>query len=221
MATTKARQAFNTSATEIRRLIAIHSDLGGTGPGRRYQLEVLNKSAIVLITAIWEAFCEDLAAEAVDHLVSYVDSADDVPTELKKRIAAVVKNEKHELAVWKLADDGWRDVIRARLSELTAERNWNMNTPKSDQVDRLFADALGLASISASWKWPGMTAERARKKLDEFIALRGAIAHRGKSAKTCRKVQVTNYFEHVKRLAGRTGTRVRAFIRATTGRRLV
>jgi hypothetical protein len=29
---------------------------------------VLNKSAIVLLTAFWEAYCEDLAAEALNHV---------------------------------------------------------------------------------------------------------------------------------------------------------
>ena len=43
-------------------MIEIHVLLGGSGQGRKYQLEVLNKSAVVLITAIWEAYCEDIAA---------------------------------------------------------------------------------------------------------------------------------------------------------------
>jgi hypothetical protein len=220
MATTKARRAFNESAADVERLLAIHAAIGGTGPGRRYQLEVLNKSAVVLITAIWEAFCEDLAAEALDHIVDNVDAADELPLNLRKAIAVRLKKAPHELAVWDLADDGWKAVIRGRLAELTSERNWNMNTPKSDKVDQLFTDAIGLASISDAWKWPKMTPEHARKKLDGYVSLRGAIAHRGKSATTCRKVQVNDYFKHVKRLAGRTGTRVRAFVRATTGKRL-
>src|SRR5205085_133520 len=105
---------------------------------------------------------------------------------------------QHELAIWDLADDGWKAVVRTRLSDLTAERNWNMNTPKAEKVDQLFADAIGLSSISNAWKWPSMAPDRARKKLDRFVALRGAIAHRGKSAATCRKAQVNDYFKHVK-----------------------
>ena len=213
----KARKAFDQSADDVTRLIAIHTDLGGKGPGRRYQLEVLNKSAIVLITAIWEAYCEDIAEEAIEHFVNSVSSATELPKELKKSIATRLKNAQHELAVWDLADDGWKTVVRSRLKELTAERNWNMNTPKSQNVDQLFADAIGLHSISHAWKWPKMTPDRARKKLDTFVALRGAIAHRGKSAATCRKAQVNDYFKHVKRLVGKTGGRVNAFVRTVTG----
>ena len=174
----------------------------------------------MLITAIWEAFCEDLAEEAVEHLVNNVEAASDLPKELRKVIAVQLKKAPHQLAVWDLADDGWRAVVRARLAELTSERNWNMNTPKSENVDKLFAEATGLQSISDSWKWPGMTPDRARKKLDGYVSLRGAIAHRGKSAKTCRKAQVNDYFKHVRKLVGRTGTRVRAFVRSVTGKRM-
>jgi hypothetical protein len=56
---------FRTSLLDIERLRSLHRDIGGPAPGRRYGLEVINKSAIVLITAIWEAFCEDLASEAL------------------------------------------------------------------------------------------------------------------------------------------------------------
>ena len=38
--------------------------------GRRYHLEVLNKSAIVLVTSFWEAYCEDIAAEGLAHIVN-------------------------------------------------------------------------------------------------------------------------------------------------------
>lgn len=51
--------AFDESRKDIDRLLEIHQRLGGKGKGRRHQLEVLNKSAIVLISAIWEAYCED------------------------------------------------------------------------------------------------------------------------------------------------------------------
>jgi RiboL-PSP-HEPN len=57
----------------------LHSEIGGTSPGRRYGLEVLNKSAVVLITAIWEAFCEDLASEAVEFVVDNAKKAELLP----------------------------------------------------------------------------------------------------------------------------------------------
>jgi hypothetical protein len=67
----KARAAFDKNCADIDRLMEVHTAYGGTGAGYRHQLEVLNKSAIVLLCAIWEAYCEDLAAEAVEHIVAH------------------------------------------------------------------------------------------------------------------------------------------------------
>src|ERR1700733_15052449 len=104
----KAREAFKENASDIERLLEIHEDIGGDAQGRRYRLEVLNKSAIVLITAFWEAYCEDLAAEAVKHLVDNCEKADKLPLDLRKRIAKELKDDRHELAVWTLAGDAWK-----------------------------------------------------------------------------------------------------------------
>jgi len=68
--------AFRQSCQDINRLVKLHTRVGGDAPGRRFGLEVLNKSAIVLITAIWEAYCEDLASEAVKHIVTHAKGAE-------------------------------------------------------------------------------------------------------------------------------------------------
>jgi hypothetical protein len=63
----EAQKSLDANLKEIERLLALHTMVGGKTKGRRYGLEVLNKSAIVLITAYWEAYCEDIAAEAGRH----------------------------------------------------------------------------------------------------------------------------------------------------------
>jgi len=213
----QSRRAFDNSAEDVKRLLEIHSDLGGDATGRRHRLEVLNKSAIVLITALWEAYCEDLASEALEHLVSRVAEASTLPRELKKRIAREVKAETSDLAMWDLADSGWKAKTRGRLATLTEERNRRLNTPKTANIDQLFADAIGLTLVSDRWHWPNMTVDTARKKLDAFVSLRGAIAHRGKDSTTCKKVQVEDYFDHVRRLVAKTGGGVNTFVRGVTG----
>src|SRR4051812_72765 len=67
---------------ETQRLMEIHTEVAGGGPGRKHDVEVLNKSAIVLSVACWEAFVEDLAELA---LRAIVDDAED-----HKAVAAVV-----------------------------------------------------------------------------------------------------------------------------------
>jgi len=140
----KARKAFDANTKDIERLLELHTKEGGVQKGRRYGLEVLNKSAIVLITAYWEAYCEDIAAEGLEHIVKHSKSAEALPKELKKEIAKVINSNKNELELWKIADDGWRTYLKDRLSELQTHRNRRLNTPKSDNIDELFRSAVGI-----------------------------------------------------------------------------
>jgi chromosomal replication initiation ATPase DnaA len=57
-----------------------------------------------LTTFFWEAYCEDLAAEALEHLVNNSKTADSLPNNLQKAVAKSLKAEVHDLAIWKLAD---------------------------------------------------------------------------------------------------------------------
>ena len=215
-----SRKAFDENAKDIERLLEIHTEYGGDGPGRRHRLEVLNKSAVVLITAIWEAYCEDITAEALTHIVTHAKDYGGLPLELQKRIAKELKGKPHDLAVWDLAGDGWKAVVSNRLSELTTERNRKLNSPKSAAIDALLLDGIGLAQVSQVWHWQRMSVEKAKKKLDGYIELRGAIAHRGVAASTCKKAHVEDFFEHVKVLVKKTGGRVNTFVKQLSGKPL-
>jgi len=217
----KAQEAFDQNAGDIERLLEIHQEEGGTSPGRRYRLEVLNKSAIVLITSFWEAYCEDIAAEGLEHIVKYASSADALPKLIKQIVAKELKADHNELAVWSLSDDGWKQILQVRLQRLQDQRNRRLNTPKTQNIDELFLYALGIPHISSSWKWARkMTVTRAREKLDKYVNLRGEIAHRGTAGQAVTKVQVEDYFNFIKQLAAKTGAAVNLHVKKITGRPL-
>ncbi|EKQ6357972.1 hypothetical protein P6M11_000984 [Pseudomonas aeruginosa] len=216
----KARTALADNLADVTRLMDLHTELGGTGPGRRRGLEVLNKSAIVLITSNWESYCEDIAEEAIEHIVKYAPSADALPKAIKLLIAKELKEDKHDLAIWTLADGSWRKLLQDRLERFRSIRNRSFNTPKPSQVDELFKDALGIEKLSDCWKWDKTTAATAKAKLTKFVELRGAIAHRGKGDTAITKRQVTEYLELLTKLAGKTGGRVNTHCKQITGRPL-
>jgi RiboL-PSP-HEPN len=218
--TSKARQAFDKNCGDISRLLEIHVDLGGDKPGRRRRLEVLNKSAVVLLCAFWEAYCEDIAAEGLAHMVEHARNVDSLPNELRKAVAIELKSDKNELAIWDLSGDGWRQVLLNRLERLQAERNRRLNTPKADRIDELFLTALGIPKMSGYWRWKRLSVARSRQKLDDFVSLRGEIAHRGKAAQSVRKTYVEDALEHVRRLVSRTGQRVNIVATGATGKKL-
>ena len=100
------------------------------------------------------------------------------------------------------------------------ERDRKLNTPKTANIDELFLNSLGIAKISSVWKWQKMSVTSARKQLDDFVTLRGAVAHRGKSGETIKKKQADDYFAFVKKLAGKTGGRVGSHVKKITGEAL-
>lgn len=215
-----ARTAFDENVKDIEKLLALHAAEGGGQPGRRYGLEVLNKSAIVLITSFWESYCEDIAEEALEVIVQHAPNADALPKEIKKLIAKNLKADKNELAVWGISDDKWRAVLRANLANLKTERNQTFATPKSFNVNNLFESAVGLANMSSNWKWERMTTTQAAKKLNDFVSKRGDIAHRGSSTSTVKKSEVIAYLNHVKKLAAKTGGAVKKHVKSITGQDL-
>lgn len=80
---------------------------------------MVSRSVVVLICAFREAFCEDLAAEALSHLADQASNGAALPDEVKKTLKKGLLDEKHELAIWDVADDGWRATLRARASSLS------------------------------------------------------------------------------------------------------
>src|ERR1051326_8527632 len=51
-----SRQAFNARKADIDHLWRIHTEMAGQGKGRKYDVEVLNRAAIVFVADCWEAF---------------------------------------------------------------------------------------------------------------------------------------------------------------------
>jgi len=215
----KAQDSFIKQSEDIDRLIEIHKDIGGNTRGRRYGVEVLNKSAIVLITACWEAFCEDLAAEALEHLVDTLLDPTKLPKSLKTRIAKELKEDKNNLAVWSLAESGWRSFAKARLKKINEERNWKHNSPKAGNIDDLFNLAIGLPSVSSTWNWSSMSIKNAKDKLNRYVKIRGSIAHRG-GEDVYTKRQVLDYHNHIKKLASKTDSTVNEYVKKHTTKSL-
>jgi len=217
----KAREAFDKNLADVARLLELHRQEAGDSPGRKFGLEVLNKSAIVLITSCWEAYCEDLAEEALNCIVEHAKDSNALSKEIKKIISKDIKKDDNELSVWDIADNKWRDVLRQRFQELKETRNRKLNTPKHKNIDDLFESAIGLSNVSKSWLWAKkLTVEKAREKLDRFVELRGAIAHRGKAETAISKAQVEDYLEFIKNAAAKTGGKVNKYVRDITGKDL-
>jgi len=216
----KANLRFEDNCGDVGRLLDIHQNLTGNTPGRKWGVEVLNKSAIVLTCAFWEAYIEDVVAEALDFITSNITDADKLPINIRKIVAKAIKQDQNELSPWTLAGDGWKKVLAGNLNKAKAKYLGNWNSPKTANIRSLFSDALGLTDLPAIWKRPYLTAAQSSRKLDDFVTLRGAIAHRGKPASAVKKWMVTAALAHVKELVSFTDSAVNSYVTAATGARL-
>src|ERR1700739_4826087 len=46
-----------------------HAAIGGTGPGRRYATQQINRAYAVLVASQFQGFCRELHSESIDHLL--------------------------------------------------------------------------------------------------------------------------------------------------------
>jgi hypothetical protein len=199
---------------EVSNLLDIHAYLSGTGPGRKHHVEILNKSAVVLIVACWEAFVEDTVQAALQFMVENCKDHATFPALILKRIAS-----KHAgLKAWDLAGDGWKQALHDNLSEVLARTIGALNTPKTKQVNELFEKTIGLKNLSSSWKWKGRTVSQASKAIDDLITLRGSIAHQVKTSSAVHKKHADDAMELISRIAAKTSNVVRVHVHKQIGK---
>jgi hypothetical protein len=212
----KSRARFDENCKDVERLLQIHLDLAGNTPGRKYGVAVLNKSAIVMICAYWEAYNEDVLHEAIEHVAAHAASADRLPPHLREVVAKTLRSDQNKLAVWDLAGDGWRKVLTNNLQECLRRATDGFNTPKSGKLEWLFRDVLGIQDITTGWKRRGRSSKQARDKIDKYVSLRGDVAHRGASGTSVQKAACTDFLALVRDLVSSIDAEVNQHVNGIT-----
>jgi hypothetical protein len=198
---------------EVERLQGIHSQITTKGPGRKHNVEVLHKSAIVLLVACWEAYVEDLIGAALNHMIVSCKDHKAFPKYVLERIASGHPG----LKAWDLAGDGWKKTLRDNLTQVLVKTTGTLNTPKTAQVDELFQKTIGLPQISSSWHWKGRSVAQVTTALDDLVTLRGSIAHRVSAARNVQLKDVKEARSFVFRLAVRSHNHTCTFLKAQVG----
>ncbi|MCY4172710.1 MAG: HEPN domain-containing protein [Cyanobacteria bacterium MAG CAR3_bin_5] len=219
-----ARKNFEESKQEIEHLLEIHMEMEGgqSGrPGRRpEQIQVLHRAAIVMITACWQAYVEDLFRENFERLLNSFDNPKKIPDAIKEDIYNNRNDTGHVREreyVWEFAGNGWKEII---LEEWKNKKLDNFNTPSNKKVDSLFK-YLGLRNISARWCWEGINSERVIEKLNKYLTIRHKIVHGQKDDRNYNlkpnKNNVREYLNHVEKLIEKTETMVKNHVEKLIG----
>src|SRR6185295_1786413 len=105
-------EGLTSNGNEVLRLVTIHETMSGKKPGRRHDVEILNKSAVVLLVACWEAFVEDMATNAFGHLLDKATSPTLIPNKVLAGASRDLRQSQDETALWTLAGDGWKGHLK-------------------------------------------------------------------------------------------------------------
>lgn len=104
-------------------------------------------------------------------------------------------------------------VLKNQARDLLSD----FNTPKSGNVDTVFARTIGLQKLSKCWEWNGMSADQARSTLGNYVTARGAIAHRARTSHPISRKGAEQYLDFVKTLVANTERRIQIYVRRITG----
>lgn len=208
---------FKENLDEVNQLLAMHAALAGAGPGRKHRVEVLNKSAILFACASFEAFIEDLARRSFDHLVTKSKDQTALPKAILKAIAEELRTNKNELKVWDLAGDGWRTVAEHFKSNVISKHIGPFNTPKPHNIQCLLKELTGFPETYPVWKWQGMSEAASKKKLKDFVVLRGSLAHGNNPATPVLKKDVLSYVKFLACLSVRLSNDMCSYCEKITG----
>jgi len=195
---------FAENKKDIEMIWHIYAEVVGSGKSKLRRVDVLNRSAIVFISACWESYVEDVATESFDFMIENSDSPDLIPNKVKVIASKELHDAKDERRVWELAGTGWKKILLEHRELTRAGWLKDFNTPKSRQVSELFSTMLDVPNITSCWTWQGMSSEEACKRLDDFITIRGNIAHRTKHDNTVYKSVGKNFLSHVVKLVENT-----------------
>lgn len=207
---------FTENLKEVDQLMKIHAQITGKGRGRRANVQTLNKSAIVLTTAVWETFIEELVSASFDFMISNANDHKVIPYSVLTRASAELKNDKDARRVWELADSGWKEILRKYKRGILQKEIDYFHVPRPENINELYEKLIGFQNVTSNWKWRGKSNEQAKQTLNDYIDLRGSIAHKLKSDKNVLKKDVVYYRRFLNCLATITHNRVNAYLRANT-----
>lgn len=217
----KARRSFDKNLKDVNRLIDMYetakelfeSEEVGKMPSG---YDVALRSGIVLLVTYWEAYVEDIASECVSNFQEHLSTPESLPQSLQKSVLKHLQ-KRGGTSYWSLSGDGWKQILGDLESELKGKRDFNFNTPKSEETQKFLSQAVGHENIIESWSFGGRSGEENAELLDKFIGIRGKIAHRGQLKKKVDPEVLGVALKLFGDLVKKTGGSLNKHMKATTG----
>ncbi|SEO88006.1 hypothetical protein [Actinacidiphila rubida] len=202
--TSRARDNFFKDCEHIDRLLEIRNKVTADEyGGLRQDADTLHNSASVLLTAFWGAFCQELAADALDRLIEHARGADELPAYIQRLADWEPPSQADGWVRGHPTDRDWCALLSARAVHIRRYSGAGLLARATTQVNELFKTAIGNDQISRSWYWPGMESAQAAARLDLLVKLRGRD-HRNTAAGPIVSRRIDSDYRHVRKLVRRT-----------------
>lgn len=187
-----AYSEFNLNLTDVHRLVLLHRRESGTRRGRR-GLGHLTRGGLLLLCAAWERYVETVLAEGARFLAGNVSGINALPASIRQKVTNHANNNNNTWNAAQLRTPSWtqiyEDAINVRIDKL--------HTPKHHKLKPLFEDFLAVSDIGAAWTTGTIP-------IDDFVTLRGEVAHRGGQSRYIRFGHLVSLEGEVKRYAKET-----------------
>jgi len=158
-----------------------------------------------MLCAAWELYVEEVVSEAAGHFVKRASDHSDLPHNMKRRLADIARNHKHDHGPLLLCGEGWRKLY---LSEVQKDLE-SLNTPKFGNIDSMFRKWVDLHDLARDWT-------HTKEELNAFVTKRGEIAHRGAYSDYVSIATLKKYKSMVTDLVKQTDDRLAEHIRDNT-----
>lgn len=200
----KSFNSFKYNLIDVDRLREAHTALHNGEQGRK-GLGHITRSGVVMLCASWEHYCENLLRESAKYLSEKLNGALDLPKEVQKEISKAVRESNHELKPLHLCGDGWKQVYQDHANVLLNA----LHTPKSGKLNDHFKRLLGIEKLSSAWALGENT-------LDDFVSVRGGIAHVGRHADYVTINNLNTYRDQIYQYAVETDNSISAYLKVAT-----
>jgi len=181
----KAYKNFRVNIIDAKRLAESHNELTPNHQGRR-ALGHITRSGITMLCASWEVYVENLLVESTKYIVENIEHPNELPDSVKLNLSQKIKESKHHFKPLELAGFGWRNSLVSYCSLETDA----LNSPKYSKLKKLYHDYIGMNDIIDIWNVDSQT-------IDDFVSIRGKIAHRGRSAPYVTIIQLNSYIDMI------------------------
>jgi len=193
---------YKKNLKDVHRLVLLHRRLSGNGQGRR-GLGHLTRGGLLLLCAAWERYTETVLPVGAQKLSSLLPNYNALPTIPRQKAIDYANSNNNSWSVTCLNGPSWGIIY----AESMMGRINNLHTPKYLNLKPLYQDFLAVPDIGSAWSL-------GTSIIDDFVTLRGEVAHRGGQSRYIKFKRLVKYERDITRYVRETDNYLSDHIRA-------